>query len=123
MGADSGDLTGQWVARLDGSDPAVRFVRVAGKLDQRGAPELRRLIDDQLAASPQRFLLDLTELSALDSGGARSLVAATEYAAELKVDLRVVASNGVAGALRAAAAPHRLPLHGSLDEALEPLAE
>jgi anti-anti-sigma regulatory factor len=93
-------------------------VRVDGRLDQGPALALGRLIDDQLLAGPPVFMLNLSGVSALDRDSASALVAAADRASGLNVKVCVVASNGVAGALRAAAGPQRLALHGTVAEAL-----
>ena len=45
------------------------LVYVKGELDHQTAPQLRAIIDEESAGAPRALLLELSELSYMDSGG------------------------------------------------------
>jgi anti-sigma B factor antagonist len=45
------------------------LIYVKGELDHQTAPQLRAVIDEEAASTPPALILDLTEVSYMDSGG------------------------------------------------------
>jgi anti-sigma B factor antagonist len=45
------------------------LVYVKGELDHQTAPQLRAIIDEESASAPQALILDLSQVSYMDSGG------------------------------------------------------
>jgi anti-sigma B factor antagonist len=69
----SEDLRRPLVAAVEEHDSAV-VVRTAGELDLYNADELRRTLGEVCARTPERVVVDLSELSFIDSTGLGVLV-------------------------------------------------
>lgn len=54
----------------------VQLVAVKGRLDQNLTPELEQVLNELLAEGHQRFMVDMGEVSYINSGGLRCLVTA-----------------------------------------------
>ena len=73
----------------------VAVVRLAGKLAAGvGDRQLHDLIDELLAENRKRILLDLTEVSGIDSSGVGELVAALRVTRELGGELKIFRVRG-----------------------------
>ena len=59
-----------------------RKVSVSGEVDVSNADELRRAVDEALAAKPTRLEVDLDEVGYIDSTGIGVLVGASHHAEE-----------------------------------------
>jgi anti-sigma B factor antagonist len=75
--------------RTERSDAAGR-VTVAGEIDCSTAPGLTACIDSLLAAEPREVVVDLTEVTFLDSAGLHALVSAHARATAAGARLRVL---------------------------------
>jgi anti-anti-sigma factor len=64
------DMSVRQVALTDG----LWLVNVQGRLDQNLSPELEKQLFDLLARGHHRLIVDLTEVTYINSGGLRSLV-------------------------------------------------
>jgi anti-sigma B factor antagonist len=69
-------------------------VAVAGEIDCSTAPELTAGVEALLAAAPAELVIDLTEVTFLDSAGLHALVSARARATGLGIRLRVLAATG-----------------------------
>lgn len=76
---------------ISGGDSTVRL-SAAGEVDSSSAPVLRSEIDSVLNRPVEQIVLDLDEVSFLDSAGLSTLASAHRRAAERGVRLRVLAS-------------------------------
>jgi anti-sigma B factor antagonist len=65
-------------------------VAVAGEVDCSTAPQLAACLDSVLASAPDELVVDLTEVSFLDSAGLHALVTAYANADRLGVPMRVL---------------------------------
>ena len=74
------------------SDTVVR-VTAAGEIDSTSAPVLREHIDIVLESGAEEFVVDLVQVSFLDSAGLCVLAAAHRRAGERGVRMRVLASS------------------------------
>jgi anti-sigma B factor antagonist len=80
----------------------VIVVRVRGEVDMVTTPRLHSCLQDQLATTPQRLVIDLSGVSFLGSSGLAVLVECLDDARERGTDLRLVAnSRGVMRPLEA----------------------
>jgi anti-anti-sigma factor len=68
------------VLRGERLDDHTELVAVAGELDLSNASELRRLVDDALGQDRTRLVVDLTEVTHLDSSGLAALISAHQEA-------------------------------------------
>ncbi|MBN1093375.1 STAS domain-containing protein [Blastococcus sp. TML/M2B] len=71
--------------------PAVQ-VHAAGEIDSSTAPVLEHRLDDVIAGTPDRLVIDLRGVTFLDSAGLRVLATAHKSARRRDVDLRVLVS-------------------------------
>jgi anti-anti-sigma factor len=62
-----------WQQQLSGD---VQLVGVSGRLDQNLTPDLEAQFDALLAEGYERFIVDMSEVSYINSGGLRCLVTA-----------------------------------------------
>lgn len=65
-------------------------VAVAGEVDCSTAPRLAACLESVLTTGPDELVVDLTEVSFLDSAGLHTLVTANAQAARLGVRMRVL---------------------------------
>lgn len=73
----------------------VAIVRMSGKLAAgAGDRQLHDLIDDLLAEGKKRILLDLSQVSGIDSSGVGELVAGLRVARELGGELKILKVEG-----------------------------
>ena len=56
-------------------DSSERVVVAQGEIDVATAPELRDLLRDELALSPKKLIIDMADVSFIDSSGLSELVA------------------------------------------------
>jgi anti-sigma B factor antagonist len=77
---------------LTGDETSVRL-SAAGEIDSSSAPLLRGEIEAVLAGPVQQLVVDLDEVSFLDSAGLSALASAHRFAADRGVRLRVLASS------------------------------
>ena len=80
------------ITRADRGDRAV--VRVAGEIDVYTAPLLRDKLDEQLRNGSADLVVDLTEVSFLDSTGLGVLVGRLKRVRTIGGTLRLVVSDG-----------------------------
>lgn len=71
-------------------------VAVAGEVDCSTAPQLTSCIDSLLAAAPREVVVDLTEVTFLDSAGLHALVTAHAGAERAGARLRVLVATRAA---------------------------
>ncbi|WP_409332193.1 STAS domain-containing protein [Trujillonella humicola] len=71
-------------------------VSVRGEVDCSTAPRMRDCIDSLLAAAPRELVVDLTEVTFLDSAGLHALVTARSRADEAGARLRVLVATRAA---------------------------
>ena len=112
---------GSLTIRLNHSRPGLPVVHVGGRLDQLTAPDLQRLLDDQLAASPWAVVLDFSALSVLEPGAVPTLADVARRAAEADIGLCLVADGTVSRTL-ATAAPELFEIHPTTEAALSALS-
>lgn len=73
-------------------DEAV-VIRPAGRLDVIAAPQLRSVVADAVAAGAARIVIDLVEVTVLDSSGLGALIGAMRTARQAGGDLRIARPN------------------------------
>jgi anti-sigma B factor antagonist len=105
--------------RLEQLRPGVRMIHVGGGLDQATAPALRRLIAEQLEASPWAILLDLSAVSALETSGIATLISTATRAAQADIGLYLVLPDGeLRKTLRSAGVYELFEIHPSAEAAM-----
>lgn len=90
--------------------PHAVLVTARGDLDSATAPDLARMVSDRLWATPERLVLDLSEVDFLGVAGVRVLVHAAMRAEQCGTELLVVtgANPMVRRALEVTGADERL---------------
>jgi anti-anti-sigma factor len=78
-----------WSARVEHPSPRLCVVSLIGEIDVSGARELRAILARTLDASP-KVLVDLSQVSTIDSAGIRELLRAHAAAAKSGVVFGVV---------------------------------
>ena len=108
--------------------PGVPMVHVGGRLDHRTGPELRSLLDAQVAMTPWAIVLDLTAVSVLEPGAVPALTGIADRAGEVDVGLYLVSHadwDGSPGSLShvlaAADVLDLFEIHPTIDSALRAL--
>lgn len=71
----------------------VRIVAVNGNVDALTAPELARVIVDQIAEGHAYLVIDLTGVEFMSSAGLRTLLGAVKESRSQGGDLRIVSTN------------------------------
>jgi anti-sigma B factor antagonist len=105
--------------RLEQLRPGVRMTHVGGRLDQATAPALRRLIAEQLEASPWAILLDLSAVSALETSGIATLISTATRAAQADIGLYLVMPDGeLRQTLRSAGVHELFEIHPTAESAM-----
>jgi anti-anti-sigma factor len=101
--------------------PGCRVVKVFGDVDAHSAPALQVKLLADLAAAPERLVVDLEEVEFLDSAGIRCLVALCRAAGKLseRVQLVMPRRDGVRRALDLVAIERLLRIAPTVDAALE----
>jgi anti-anti-sigma factor len=106
--------------------PDVPVVQAGGHLDRSAAPQLRHLIDAQIAASPWAIVLDLSALSVVEQDAVPTLVRLAERAAEADVGFYLVSPGGPDGSLShvlaTAAVLDLFEIHPTIDSALQAMS-
>jgi anti-anti-sigma factor len=74
-------------------DDGVHIVAVAGELDLSNVAELRRRADGALANGPPRLVIDLGEVTHIDSSGLAELLAIHQRARDLSGALALVVTS------------------------------
>ncbi|MPY80692.1 MAG: anti-sigma factor antagonist [Actinophytocola sp.] len=72
-------------------EPNAVIVEVAGEVDMLTAPRFERELERAIARSPQRLVVDLTDVTFLSSAGLALLVRARKDCADT-IDMRIVAA-------------------------------
>jgi anti-anti-sigma factor len=91
----------------------VAHVALRGELDPVGAPGAGRELDAALARDLDSLVVHLDDVTFLDSTGLRTLMAATERAERIGVDLRILPGpRHVMEVVEAAGLSGRLPFVG-----------
>ena len=85
--------TSELVTVTVSTSDAVARVTAAGEVDSTSAPVLREHLDIVLESGAQEFVVDLVQVSFLDSAGLCVLAAAHRRAGERGVRMRVLASS------------------------------
>ncbi|KMO74760.1 MULTISPECIES: STAS domain-containing protein [Mycolicibacterium] len=95
-------------------------VRVAGDICGQGGIRFRRTLVGELTGRPQVLILDLTQITRIDTGGINTLCLAAELTAEEDIGLCLVApAQGAARAgLEAAKSTDTFEIFSSVTEAL-----
>jgi anti-sigma B factor antagonist len=97
-------------------------VKVGGEIDMASAPELRECLYQMIDAGSRRLLVDLRQVSLIDSTGLGVLVGAKRRLGEHGYDdgcIRLVGAHGlVLRALGLSGLDRAFPLHASLADAL-----
>ena len=88
-------MTATWIGTSDPelisvTPSAGGRVSVAGEVDCSTAPRLAACLDATLASGPDELVVDLTEVTFLDSAGLHALVTAHAQAGRLGVPMRVL---------------------------------
>jgi anti-sigma B factor antagonist len=108
--------------RIDLLRPGVPVVHADGRLDPLTAPDLRRLLHEQLDAAPWAIVLDLSALSVLAPGAVPALVQVLRRAARADIGLYLVtADDTVCQALATAGSPELFEIHPTTEAALRAL--
>jgi anti-anti-sigma factor len=68
----------------------VQHIALDGELDPVGAPDVERQVRAAIDDGADAIVLHLDEVSFVDSAGLRALLAATQAADEVGVDLRIL---------------------------------
>jgi anti-anti-sigma factor len=79
--------------RLDHLRAGIPLVHASGSLDQRTAPRLREVFDEQLAASPWAVVIDLSAVLTVERGAVPVLVEIASCAGEADVGLCLVSGD------------------------------
>jgi anti-anti-sigma factor len=82
-------LSERWSAQVHGDD-GVTTIALAGEIDLVAAPEVRTYVSGALAESPRRLVIDLSNVTFIDSTGVQALVVAHQTTRLLKVELVLV---------------------------------
>ena len=77
------------------NQPGRTVVRVAGEIDVSNSDELDAAVAEAVNPGPAELVLDLVEVSFIDSTGIRSLLQAADRCAERSIALRVRPSTAV----------------------------
>ena len=75
--------------------PGIERVSIAGEIDMATAPQITDAVQNAIATEAAQVLLDLVEVTFLDSTGIRTLLFAHRDAGEQGVLLRVDPGHGV----------------------------
>ena len=82
--------------RTNDGAPIARVVHLHGELDIASVPKLRATLDELLVDGPaQVIVVDLTDLTFMDSSGLGTLVGAHKKARVLKCTLKIVCPDGM----------------------------
>jgi anti-sigma B factor antagonist len=115
-------MTGYQIAHQAVS-PAVHVIAVGGELDMGASPDLRGTIDGALESGVSLLVMDLTELTFIDSTGISTLVAAFRRLSESGGSLELVCSDrNVLRVLELTGLDEVLSIHSSRDQAREVFA-
>jgi anti-anti-sigma factor len=68
----------------------VQHIALSGELDPVGAPDVERQVRAAIEDGAEAVVLHLDEVSFVDSSGLRALLAATNAADDVGVDLRIL---------------------------------
>lgn len=82
MSVDAADFI---VVSAPGSCPCI--VRASGEIDIYSGPALRDVLRDALAAGPSQLVIDMAEVSFIDSSGLSVIIAAYKRAQDSGIDL------------------------------------
>jgi anti-sigma B factor antagonist len=105
------------VAGVETRDGAV-VVRLAGELDLYNAPEVREALRDAAAAGPPRLVVDLTEVSFIDSTALGALIDARRRLANRDAFLLASPGRAVQRALEVSGLDRHLSVRATVDDAL-----
>ncbi|GAB7005142.1 hypothetical protein JCM18899A_26150 [Nocardioides sp. AN3] len=79
-------------------DPHATVVEVSGELDTETSPLLRRAVEEAIAVRPATLVLDVQQLSFMDSYGIACLIGARKLLASREIPLTVRCGNGTPAA-------------------------
>jgi anti-anti-sigma factor len=97
----------------------IAVVRPAGVLDLRVAPELKRRLAEAVAAGNSQLVVDMAEVSFIDSSGLGALISGLKTAQQAGGDLRIArAGQQIRVALELSALQHLLRRYGTVEDAL-----
>ena len=100
------------------SIPMPRVVHLAGDVDLEHSPEVRRVLLDAVAAQ-RDILIDLSEVTYIDSSGIACLIEALQAARDLGSDLALVSiSQQALRVLELARLDLVFPIHSDLNSAV-----
>jgi anti-sigma B factor antagonist len=100
----------------------VDVISAGGEIDLHTAPELDRWIDEALQAGRRHVVVDMSEVTFIDSTAIGVLVRAHRGAVEARGSLRLVCTDkNVLRILAFAGLDEKLTIHETLDEALSAL--
>lgn len=69
--------------------PNVKVIELSGRLDVTSAAQFRRQVNDVLGSKPKFLLVDLKEVSFMDSSGLGALVSALKTLRSIEGDLAI----------------------------------
>jgi anti-anti-sigma factor len=98
------------------------IIALAGHLDHRAAPHIQQLLLRRLREQPIAVICDLSRVSALDSTCASMFATAAYHPASGWIAPKLLlccAQPAIATMLARLPAPHRLPLHHSVEDAID----
>jgi anti-sigma B factor antagonist len=110
-------LREQPVIAVERHDGAV-VVRLGGELDLYNAPKLREALLDAAKQSPQRLVLDLSEVEFIDSTALGALIEARASLPDRRGLLLAAPGLETRRALQVSGLDRHLPVHDTVDEAL-----
>lgn len=73
-------------------DDSTAVIRCAGRLNMVEAPNVKAFIDDAVRSGHSRLVLDLSEVSFVDSSGLGSLIAGLKRTRQAGGDLRIASA-------------------------------
>jgi anti-sigma B factor antagonist len=70
--------------------PGTALIAVSGEVDMLSTPTLLKMIEDQVAAGPQRLIIDMAAVTFMGTSGLAVLVEALSMSRVRGIDLRLV---------------------------------
>jgi len=116
-GGAPGDLNRPAVTAIDQQDGAV-VVRLSGELDLSNAAEVGRTLDDACARDPDRLVVDLGDVTFIDSTGLGVLTAARLKLRSRNALLLLRPQLETRRALEISGLSRQMPIFDSLEQAL-----
>ena len=100
----------------------VPVIHVDGRLEQRTAPELRRLVDAQIGVAPWAIVLDLSGVSALEPAAVPALIGVADRAGDIDIGLYLVSpADAISHVLASADVLDLFEIHPTINAAVRAL--